>query len=167
MSVGWAAAAFALVTALACAAAEEIPILERRGQELNKAIMCPVCPGESIDQSQNPLAVQMRGIVAHQLAQGRSEEEIENFFVERYGPSVLLEPPSRGFTLLVWVVPPVALLAAVVVLLMALRLMRRPEVGADDLPAGRPELSDDEREDYFRRVEAALDQESGGRGEAT
>jgi len=54
------------ILALACTSNtdDDIPEIERKTHSLNKAIMCPVCPGESIDQSQNPLAVSMRGIVA-------------------------------------------------------------------------------------------------------
>jgi len=59
-----AAAAMALVAVLAaCSAKADVPELERLAQQVNKGVMCPLCPGESIDQSQNPLAVQMRGIV--------------------------------------------------------------------------------------------------------
>ncbi len=66
---------WALVLAVACTTQYDVPPLERRAHELNKAIMCPVCPGESIDQSQNPLAVQMRAIVFDQFREGRTESE--------------------------------------------------------------------------------------------
>ena len=139
-----------------CALEEDVPLLERRAQQLNKAIMCPVCPGESIDQSQNPLAAQMRAIVAEKLEQGSTEQEIQQFFVERYGPSVLLEPARRGFTLMVWLLPPVVLFGAGVVLYFALRLMRRSPAAAVRGLADEDLLSDAERHDYFRRIEASL-----------
>ena len=97
---------------LSCSAGADLTPDERRAQELNRAIMCPVCPGESIDQSQNRLAAQMRAIVAGKLAAGESEADIKSFFVERYGDSVLLSPPERGFNLLVWIVPGIGLAAA-------------------------------------------------------
>ena len=124
--------------------------------------MCPVCPGESIDQSQNPLAVQMRAIVAEKMEQGWSEDRIKAFFVERYGPSVLLEPSRRGFTLLVWVLPLVGVLGAGLMLYLALRLMRRPR--AIQLQEFGPSvhLSEEERNEYFRRIEAALNYDSDG-----
>ena len=146
-----------LFLAVGCTTQYDVPPLERRAYELDKAIMCPVCPGESIDQSQNPLAVQMRAIVLEQLQQGRTESEIKDFFVERYGTSVLLEPPASGFNLVVWVLPPLAVGAGAVSLFLALRLMRRPRADQPDI-AGRPAtLSAKERDDYFRRIEAALD----------
>ena len=156
-----AALAVALI-AVACAQEEDVTPLERRAQELNRAIMCPVCPGESIDQSQNQLAAQMRGIVTQKLGQGWTENQIKDFFVERYGPSVLLEPQREGFTLLVWVLPPVGVLAAGLALYLALRMMRRaPAPQAQGAVAGL-ELSEEERTEYFRRIEAALESEGGG-----
>ena len=63
----------------------DVPDMERRAQDLNETIMCPVCPGESIDQSANPLAGQMRDIVYEKLNEGWTDRQIEDFFVERYG----------------------------------------------------------------------------------
>ena len=142
-----------------CSRAEEIPPLERRAQNLNKAIMCPVCPGESIDQSQNALAKQMRGIVADRLSSGWSEDQIKDFFVDRYGLSVLMEPPRRGFSLLAWILPLAGAAGAAAALFLVLRLMRRsPPTEAPGLVEGL-ELSDEERRGYFRRVEATLGDE--------
>ena len=100
-AVGGLAAAVFLVFALACSARSEAPDVEQRAQDLNKTIMCPVCPGESIDQSQHPLAAQMRGIVDRRLREGWAEEQIADSFVESYGPRVLLEPPASGISLMV------------------------------------------------------------------
>ena len=85
--------------------------------------MCPLCPGETIDQSQNPLSVQMRSVVTEKIAAGWTDNQIREFFVERYGPSVLLEPPAEGFGLAAWIVPPVAFGVALAALLAALRWM--------------------------------------------
>lgn len=152
----------AVLFLLACSVGDDLTSEERRAQELNRAIMCPVCPGESIDQSQNQLAAQMRAIVAEKLAAGESEAEIKTFFVERYGDSVLLSPPERGFNLLVWIVPVVGLAAAGLAAALALRRMRRsPSAEDEDTGAAASELSPDERDDYVRRIESALDIESG------
>ena len=73
MAYWWLATLAATATlaaiALGCTSAEEVPAVERRARQINEGIMCPVCPGESIDQSQHSLAVQMRGIVAEKLEQ--------------------------------------------------------------------------------------------------
>ena len=141
---------------LACASDEELPALEARAQEINKTVMCPVCPGESIDQSQHPRAKAMRGVVDEKLAEGSTNDEIREFFVERYGPSVLLEPPREGLSWLVWVVPPAGILAAVVALYFVLRLAVRSAPRNGRTADGAPSLTKAERDDYFRRIEAAL-----------
>ena len=157
--------AFALAILMAaCATGQGVPPLEQRAYELNKAIMCPVCPGESIDQSQNDLAVKMRGIVSEKLAQGVTEGDIKEFFVERYGPSVLLEPPTEGFSLAVWVIPPIVVVAAVLALYLVLRSMRRPQPGQPQVLPGSVQLTEEERARYFQRIETAL--ESDGNASA-
>ena len=141
---------------LACASDEELPTLEARAQEINKTVMCPVCPGESIDQSQHPRAKAMRGVVDEKLAEGSTNDEIRQFFVERYGPSVLLEPPREGLNWLVWVVPPLGVLAAALVLFFVLRLAVRSSSRSNGTPDDGSSLTEAERDDYFRRIEAAL-----------
>ena len=145
---------------LACASDDELPTLETRAQEINKSVMCPVCPGESIDQSQHPRAKAMRGVVDEKLAEGSSNDEIRDFFVERYGPSVLLEPPREGLNWLVWVVPPLGVLAAVISLYFVLRLAVRSSTRTGEAQVHSTDLTAAERDDYFRRIEAALDFDS-------
>ena len=144
----------------ACASDDELPTLEARAQEINKSVMCPVCPGESIDQSQHPRAKAMRGVVDEKLAEGSSNDEITDFFVERYGPSVLLEPPREGLNWLVWVVPPLGVLAAVISLYFVLRLAVRSSTRTGEAQVHSTDLTAAERDDYFRRIEAALDFDS-------
>ena len=147
---------YAGVLLMACSNTQaDVPAMEQRAQALNKSIMCPVCPGESIDQSQVALAVQMRGIVDEKLADGWSDEQIRKFFVERYGPSVLLQPPTQGFSLLAWLLPPIGVAAAIAVFVFVLRQMRRrpaeaPTESVDDT------TSDDELQPYYERIEASI-----------
>ena len=152
-AAGGLAAAVFLVFALACSARSEAPDVEQRAQDLNKTIMCPVCPGESIDQSQHPLAAQMRGIVESRLQEGWTEEQIADSFVESYGPRVLLEPPASGISLMVWVVPPAAVVLAGGLLFLALRTLSSRR--GRELPEALA-LTDAEREEYTRRVESLI-----------
>ena len=146
----------ALVASCLTVTEYEAPDLEQRATALNKTIMCPVCPGESIDQSQNSLAVQMRAIVHEKLAEGWSEQEVKDFLVDRYGPSVLLEPPTSGFSLAAWIVPPVAFALAIAALLLTLKWMRMSaEASAETATDG-----DSEQRDYVVRIEDALRPES-------
>ena len=156
--LAWTAAlsiALAMLTS-ACARDEDVPTLERRAQGINKGIMCPVCPGESIDQSQHPLAVQMRAIVMERLQEGQTEEQIDRYFVASYGPMVLLEPPRSGFNLLVWLVPPLGLALAGVLLYWVLRTMRRSRTLDREGALAAVQLSEEERAGYVRRIEESL-----------
>ena len=98
---------------------------EKKVNSLNSVLMCPVCPGESIDQSQNEIATNMRTIVKDFVADGKSEEEIKDYFVDKYGPVILLEPATSGISMYAWIVPPVALGFAIIVVIVAINVMRR------------------------------------------
>ncbi|NJK44797.1 MAG: cytochrome c-type biogenesis protein CcmH [Pleurocapsa sp. SU_196_0] len=68
-------------------------------------LKCPVCNGLPLTESPSEFARSMLEEVRAQVRAGKSEAEIQAFFVSRYGPSVLLEPPFSGVTLLVWLLP--------------------------------------------------------------
>jgi len=150
---------YACILLIACSNAQsDVPAMEQRAQALNRSIMCPVCPGESIDQSQVALAVQMRGIVDEKLAEGWSEEQIRKFFVERYGPSVLLQPPTEGVSLLAWLLPPIGVAAAIAVFVFVVRRMRRKPTEAS-IEGGDDTMSDDELQPYYERIESSISDE--------
>ena len=145
----------ALATACLTAAEGEVPDIEQRATALNKSIMCPVCPGESIDQSQNSLSIQMRAIVRDKLSEGWTNQQIKDFLVERYGPSVLMEPPATGFNLAAWIVPPVAFALAIAALLLTIKWMRM----SAEAEREAEEEEARERGDYVSRIEDALSSE--------
>jgi cytochrome c-type biogenesis protein CcmH len=150
-----------VLIAIACTSVETIPTAEIAAQEINKTVMCPICPGESIDQSQHPLAVDMRGIVNEKLEQGWTGGQIRDFFVERYGPSVLLEPPREGLNWLVWIVPPVGVAVGGIALYLVLRMTVRSNTRRRESPVDEIELTANERDHYFERIEAALAFDTG------
>ena len=152
-SISWFAFAVIAAALLACTTAGEVPDLERRAQQINKSVMCPVCPGESIDQSQHPLAVQMRAAVDEKLGEGWSDGQVREFFVERYGPAVLLEPPAEGVHLMAWIVPPLGTALALAALYVVVRLMTRRGPG----PVAANGMTAAERDEYVARIEAALE----------
>lgn len=86
-------------------------------------IMCPVCPAETIDQAQVPIARQMRVLVREKLTEGATRQEILDFFAERYGQDILASPPKSGFNLVAWIFPLVGVAAALVAGLLVLRSM--------------------------------------------
>lgn len=133
--------------------------LEKVAQGIDKSLMCPVCPSETIDQSQVEIAKQMRTMVREKLAQGESREAILQFFVDRYGQGILAEPPRSGFNLLVWVLPPIALLLGGGILVMTLRAMRRgqPPTVEEDAPPATADL-----EPYLSTVDREIQRLGGG-----
>lgn len=124
-----------------------------RVQELAERLRCPVCKSVSIAESQSDTAVAMRGVVAEQVAAGRSDREIVDYFQARYGHWVLFDPPAAGVTLALWLIPVVVTVLGVGVLLT--RSRARPGGPA-------PALSTRERD----RVDAAVARARGvGNGE--
>ncbi|MET7752242.1 cytochrome c-type biogenesis protein CcmH [Micromonospora sp. NPDC005367] len=106
---------------------------------VTQGLRCPACQGESVADSQSPIAAAMRQAAAEQLAQGRSPAEIRRWFVERYGDEVLADPPTRGLSLLLWAVPALALLGAGTAAVRTLRPSRRKrpvEAGSGRAPGG-------------------------------
>jgi cytochrome c-type biogenesis protein CcmH/NrfF len=97
----------------------------------------------------------MRNIVAERLELGWTEQQIKAYFVEAYGPSVLLEPSSQGSNLLVWLVPPLGIALALVALIVVLRQMRAQPPQSVEPPL-RAHLSEGESEEYLNRAQAAL-----------
>ena len=140
------------------AAAQERLDIEERARTLDQQLICPVCPGETLHQSQATLAEQMRRIIRERLAEGQSEGEILDYFVSVYGDSVLAAPPRRGFGLVAWLVPPLALIAGGIVVLYTLRVLR-----ASPVPAANPEVPAAGRADLERYLRL-VDQEMGGAG---
>lgn len=86
--------------------------LERQMLDIAKDLRCAVCQNQPISESNADLARDMRNIVREQIQAGKSREEILNYFVERYGDYVLLNPPKRGMGMIVWLAP-IALLLVV------------------------------------------------------
>jgi len=95
---------------IACASfAADAPDLEDQTRAVANDLRCVVCQNLSIADSPSEMAQQMRAIVREQLQAGKTPQEVKDFFVSKYGEWVLLNPATRGFGLLVWVAPFVAL----------------------------------------------------------
>jgi cytochrome c-type biogenesis protein CcmH len=102
--------------------------LDERVREIASELRCVVCQNLSVADSPSELAKEMRNLVRELLQQGKTREEIQAYFVSRYGEFVLLSPPKRGFNLLVWGLPFVALaVGACGIYLLARRWTERRE----------------------------------------
>ncbi len=98
------------------------PALEARARQISAGLRCLVCQNESIDDSDAPLAHDLRLIVRQQLEKGRSDSEVVNYIVARYGEFVLLKPRLHASTLLLWLTPALLVLAGVA---LGTRVVRR------------------------------------------
>ena len=98
--------------------------LEARARDISRELRCMVCQNQSIDDSEAPLAHDLRVLVRDRLAKGDSNRQVLDFIVARYGEFVLLKPPFELRTLMLWGLPPAALLAGMLGLVLALRRRR-------------------------------------------
>jgi len=97
------------------------PALEARARALSKDLRCMVCQNQSIDDSQAPLARDLRILVRERLQAGESDQQVINFLVARYGEFVLLRPRFSWHTALLWLAPAAALLVGACALLVVAR----------------------------------------------
>ena len=100
---------------------------ESEAQGIDRMIMCPVCPAETIDQAQVQIAKQMRQMVRDMLAEGKERQEILEYFVERYGQDILGAPPKSGVNLVAWLAPVGGVGAGLLTVYFILRSMTRRE----------------------------------------
>lgn len=137
--VALAVIAASLATIVAVLVADD-PSSPDRVHALASRLKCPVCDSETIADSPTDLARDLQDLIAEQVADGWTDQEIIDFFVATYGEHVLLDPPTGGRTALLWIAPLVVAAAGVVVILglRARRSTRR--------------LTDEER----RKVDAAI-----------
>ncbi|MBB3230089.1 cytochrome c-type biogenesis protein [Halomonas stenophila] len=144
-------AALILLPWLAQAASIEIrqfddPVTERRYQELTATLRCPKCENQAIGDSDSPIAGDMRDRVYEQLQDGRSDKEILDFMVRRFGDYVLYNPRLEGRTLLLWGLPVALVLLGALVVVLLVRSRRQ---------ASARRLSDAERD----RLDALINRE--------
>ena len=84
--------------------------IDNQVREISYLLMCPVCQGQTVAESNSELATQMRAIIKQKLEEGESKKEIIAYFVNRYGETILGAPPPKGANWLIWVLPALALL---------------------------------------------------------
>ena len=109
------------------------PALEARARILSSELRCLVCQNQSIDDSDAPLAKDLRLLVRERLTKGDSNGQVLDFLVSRYGEFVLLKPRFELQTLLLWGVPPLALLAGMIALFVTARRRQSVNVQAPGL----------------------------------
>ena len=135
------ASMFVVVMIAGCSAAHAVqpdeimpdPVKEARARELSRELRCMVCQNQSIDDSDAPLARDLRLLVRERIATGDSDSQVIDFLVARYGEFVLLKPRFSPHTLLLWLLPPLAVIGGGLALWFYTR--RRTTSGAAADPA--------------------------------
>lgn len=151
------------------------PELEERARGIYAGVMCPQCAGQTLDQSSAPIAEAMKSVVRTQLLAGATDDAIIAALVESYGESVLASPPTRGFSLLAWLVPPLALLIGAAAVAAALRNRRArvpdaapggavPIAGSGSPPVAGSEAEADARDLPLDLVDLELGADAPGAG---
>ena len=111
------------------------PVLEARARAISEQLRCMVCQNESIDESQAPLAHDLRMLVRQRIMAGDSDAQIINFLVSRYGEFILLKPPLSWNTLALWGAPPALLILGILTIFIVerRRALGRPAVASERL----------------------------------
>jgi cytochrome c-type biogenesis protein CcmH len=119
-----------LTPALAVQPDEQLddPVLEERARDISAGLRCMVCQNQSIDDSNAPLARDLRILVRERLEEGDTDQEVRDYLVARYGDFILLKPRFAAYTLILWLAPVAVLLIGAVV---AFKRFRRPAAAAD------------------------------------
>jgi cytochrome c-type biogenesis protein CcmH len=118
----WLALVAVVVVALVIGVTDRSPATaDERARRIGETVMCPACSGETVADSQAPVAVNIRRQIADKVEQGRSDREIRDELAATYGERVILNPPRSGVAGLVWVLPVAGLVAAAAGLVVAFR----------------------------------------------
>ena len=118
------------------------PAQEARARALSRELRCMVCQNQSIDDSDAPLARDLRLLVRERIASGDSDRQVIDFLTARYGAFVLLKPRFEAQTLALWLLPPVALALGALALMLAARRRRpggRQAADGDSVPLSAAE----------------------------
>ncbi len=132
--------------------------LDQRVHDVASQLKCLVCQGESVADSPAKLSLQMRGVIRQQLQSGKSEQEVIQYFVSRYGDRILLSPPTQGLSLLAWVVPIALMIGGALLVFFVLRSWQSHAGNEPGGLDGTESVDMDEKEltYYKRQIEQEL-----------
>ncbi|HZZ93260.1 MAG TPA: cytochrome c-type biogenesis protein [Usitatibacter sp.] len=141
-----------ILAALACAVALNVfaqadevahpdPVVEARLKDLGEELRCLVCQNQTIADSHAPLAVDLRNQIRVMVRQGRTDDEIRAYMVERYGDFVLYKPPLKATTVLLWIGPFALLALGIAIVVMIARRKRMPQALPEVSAARREEIA--------------------------
>jgi cytochrome c-type biogenesis protein CcmH len=153
------AVTLALVIISSVSAQEPTPrpaITDDQVNAIAKQMYCPVCENTPLDVCPTQACIEWRELIRDLLAEGQSEAEIKQYFVDRFGDRVLAAPPARGLNWLVYVIPPIAILAGLFILYSALRSWRQTTPAAPAPAGSAPPAGAKADDEYTQRLEEEL-----------
>jgi len=161
--IGWVAvllsgamALLYLSTVSAQEATPRPPVSDDQVNAIAKQMYCPVCESTPLDVCPTQACIEWRELIREMLAEGKTETEIKQYFVNRFGDRVLAAPPARGLNWLVYVIPPVAILAGILILYGALRALRQPSPDESKSAEAEAQATSTVNDEYTRRIEEEL-----------
>lgn len=101
--------------------------LEDQVADISGELMCPVCEGQSVAESNAQLARDMRAIIKTKLLEGNTKEEIIDYFISSYGETILASPPPKGFSSILWLLPILSVLIGAAIILRTIHAYRVEE----------------------------------------
>jgi len=117
-----------------------------------RQMYCPVCENTPLDVCPTQACAEWRELIRDELAQGWSEQQIKQYFVQRFGDRVLATPPATGLNWLVYVIPPIIFLTGAFLLYRAFQSLRKP--ATQPVAGGEPQPASDDP--YIERIEEEL-----------
>lgn len=123
-----------------------------------RQLYCPVCENIPLDVCGTQACAQWRELIREKLGEGWSEGQIKDYFAAQYGDRVLAMPPARGLNWLVYVVPPLVILAGIFILYSAFRAWKKPvpAVAPDQGAGPAPDAAGAAQDEYVKRLEDEL-----------
>lgn len=129
----------------------QTPITDDEVNAVARELFCPICESTPLDVCPTQACADWRELIRTQLSQGKSKQQILDYFADQYGDRVLAEPPRRGFDLIVWLLPIAAVIVGGLFFGRYLRGLQAP-AGASPSSSSAP------LDDYVARIEAELNQ---------
>jgi len=134
--------------------AQDGEVTDNQVNAIAKQLYCPVCENTPLDVCPTEACRQWRELIRQQISEGMTEQEIKDYFVANYGARVLSEPPRTGLNWLVYILPPVFILAGAFFLFRSFREWTRPR--AVSAGTGQDEEAQSVKDDYIARLEEEL-----------
>ncbi len=147
-------AAFAAALVVRGAAAQNPTPSDDQVNRIAHQLYCPVCENTPLDVCPTEACRQWRDLIRQQLSQGWTEDQIKQYFVQQYGARVLATPPAVGINWLVYILPPVIILAGAFILYRAMRSWQQLARSRDS--TAPPAASEPQSDEYVARLEEEL-----------